>query len=37
MLTWPRRAWIQLADMKVAPTSRNIDSSSCQSLGILKK
>jgi len=37
MPTWPRFDWIQPAAMKVAPTSRKIDSSSCQSLGSLRK
>ena len=35
--TCPRRAWIQAAEAKVAPISRKVLSSSCQSLGMLKK
>ena len=37
MPTWPRRAWIAADDMNTAPTIRNTESSSCQSVEKWKK
>ena len=35
--TWPRRACVHDAEAKVAPTNRNVDNSSCQSLAMPRK